>query len=313
MDFDGVSRPVRPEPPELPEFPFKLPELPENPSVIQKKPDTLPIYSDKAQPLDVDDGGDDCVLLEIDEIDEIDEQDGLLFELSLVPGGVYQGEIDEPVEIEVEEDEALEVVDDPWGWQISTFPDWLSHKMQGVPQHSGRDSAGLERAISYLEEVDRHISKAVRSDKDGAIDISRIEKARTSLYDGLVRLQDRLEKIQSNTHPKKKKKKADENPDMVKEGQKSTHVGGIIVTVPLLISTIARTCLNSMISAGKDIEDVFDRLADKYDLTPREEMETMQLLADMGYPLRRPRGYNRDEEIDYTSTDNFDWAQNFPA
>jgi hypothetical protein len=68
-----------------------------------------------------------------------------------------------------------------------------------------------------------------------------------------------------------------------------------------------------MVSAGKDIEDVFDNLAKKYELTPREEMETMQLLADMGYPMRRPRGYHRDEEIDYTSTDNFDWQANYPG
>ena len=100
---------------------------------------------------------------------------------------------------------------------------------------------------------------------------------------------------------------------MVKKAQKATHVGGIIVTVPLLISSIARTCINSMVSAGKDIEDVFDKLAKKYDLTSREEMETMQLLADMGYPMRRPRGYLRDEEIDTTSVDNFDWNANYPG
>jgi hypothetical protein len=235
------------------------------------------------------------------------------FELPLVPGGEYQEDI-EPAEIEVEEDEEIEIVDDPRAWQISSFLDWLSGRMRAVPPHSGRDSVGIERAMAYLEAIDREISKAVRADINGEIDISEVEKARDELYKGLENLQARLEKIQTNKHPKKKrKKKADENSDIVKAAQKATHVGGIVVTVPLLISSIARTCVNSMVSAGKDIEDVFDKLAEKYELTPREEMETMQLLADMGYYMRRPRGYKRDEEIDFTSPDNFDWMQNFPG
>jgi len=173
----------------------------------------------------------------------------------------------------------------------------------------------LERAMSYLEALDREISRAVRSDINGEIDIADVEKARTAIYEGIERLQKRLDAIQEKIRPKRKqkKKKADDSDNIVKEGQKATHVGGIVVTVPLLISSIARTCINSMVSAGKDIEDVFDKLAKKYDLTPREEMETMQLLSDMGYAMRRPRGYNRDEEIDTASSDNFDWMQNFPG
>ena len=276
--------------------------------------DDQPMTFDEPLHLESPDGE---VMFEIDELFPTNEENVLCFELSNVPGGLFQDELEEPAELEVEEEEEIEIVDDPWGWQVSDFLKWLSGKMQGVPQHSGRDSVGLERAIAYLEAIDKEISKAVRSDINGEIDISGVEKARDELYKGLERLQDRLDKIQSNKHPKrkKKKKKADDLHvgDMLKEATKATHVGGIVVTVPLLISSIARTCLNSMISAGKDIEDVFDKLSKKYELTPREEMETMQLLADMGYPMRRPRGYHRDEEIDYTSTDNFDWAQNFPG
>lgn len=232
------------------------------------------------------------------------------FKLSPVPGGEYQ-EDPEP-ELEVEEDDDIKVEDDPWSWKVDSFLSWLSARMQSVPRHSGRDSVGLERAIAYLKVVNKEISKAVRSDINGEIDISAVQRARDELHDGLKRLQQKLDRIQANTKPKKRKKSAEESNNMVKEG-KSTHVGGIVVTVPLLISSIARTCINSMVSAGKDIEDVFDKLSVKYELTAREEMETMQLLADMGYAMRRPRGYKRDEEVDYTSTDNFDWSANYPG
>lgn len=320
QDYDGFSLPTQelfPEPQPLPVTDEKPEPLPvEAPAAAE-----LPVRSNEAEPMSVDDNyaedmnylamGDDSVLFEVGE-DEPAQM--LTFTLPLVPGGEFQDDLEEPAELEVEEESNIEVSDDPWAWQVGTFLNWLCTKMNGVPTHSGKDSVGIERAIAYLEAIDREISKAVRSDINGEIDISQVEKARDELYQGLERLQDRLEKIQSNKNPrkKKKKKKADADHEMVKEA-KATHVGGIMVTVPLLISTIARTCLNSMVSAGKDIEDVFDKLAKKYDLTPREELETMQLLADMGYPMRRPRGYDRDEEIDYTSTDNFDWSANYPG
>lgn len=249
---------------------------------------------------------------------EVEEEDPnvRIFVLPAVPGGEFQGDLEDEVELEVDEDEDIIVDDDPFNWKPSNFLDCLQQMLQGVPKHSGRDSVGLERAISYLEMVDKEISKAMRVDYKGEIDFSKVEEARDELYDGIVRLQERLDKVKGKKYPgrkgKSKKKKADAQDEMVKEA-KHAHVGNHVVSVPLIISHVARTCLNSMISAGKDIEDTFDKLATKFKFTPREEAETMQLLADMGYPMRRPRGYFRDEEIDYTSTDNHDWAQNFPA
>jgi len=304
-DLDGVNI-SSDEPVELPVGQMKLPimEPPIEPPMEFFEEDEFMVEDDNY----VDGEG---VVFEVSE----DQQPQVFkFDLPKVPGGEKQEEI-EPAEIEVTENDDIQVESDPWSWTIGSFLQWLSDRMNAIPRHSGRDSAGLERAMSYLEALDREISKAVRSDINGEIDVAEVEKARTSIYEGIERLQKRLEVIQDKIRPKRKqkKKKADDDNDMVKEAQKTTHVGGIVVTVPLLISSIARTCINSMVSAGRDIEDVFDKLAKKYDLTPREEMETMQLLSDMGYAMRRSSGYLRDEEVDYTSPDNFDWMQNFPG
>ena len=237
------------------------------------------------------------------------------FSLDAVPGGDDQTDI-EPVHIEVMDDDNIEVESDPWKWQIAGFCDWLQNMLGTIPRHSGKDSAGLERAFAYLEALDREISKAVRMDLKNQIAIDAVEAAREEIHKGLDRLHDRLEKVMTNKYPKrkgKKKKKADgQSDDLVKEA-KSTRISGITITVPLLISGIARTCINSMVSAGKDLEDTFDKLAKKFDLTPREEFEAFQLLADMGYAIRRPRGTLRNEEVDSTSTDNFDWIANYSA
>jgi hypothetical protein len=321
-NLDGVSVPVKPRlmPSQSPVISSPLtPPSPPKSRPSDDYSDIDDVYLDnnyldeKDAETIFDDMGEDDVEVAIQVGD--DEPQLLSFKLPPVPGGENQDEIEEPAELEVEDDEDIEVSNDPWQWQIGSFLEWLSDKLQSVPKHSGRDSAGLERAMSYLENVDKEISKAVRSDLNGAIDISCVNDARTEVYDGLERLQKRLDQVNKHTHPKKKnKKKADEEDSgLVKEAQKTTSVGGIVVTVPLLISSIARTCINSMVSAGKDIEDVFDKLAKEYELTSREELETIQLLSDMGYSLRFDRGHKRDEKVDYTSTENFDFAANYPA
>lgn len=242
--------------------------------------------------------------------------EGFIFELSAVPGGDYQDELEDPHAIEVEDDE-IEVESDPWKWQVASFCQWLQSKMSGIPRHSGRDSAGLERAMAYLEQLDREISRAVRSDLNNEIAIDAVEKARDEIHQGLERLQDRLDKVLSSKYPKrkgnKKKKKAGLDADMVKEASKGAYYGSMTVTVPILISGIARACINSMVSAGKDIEDEFQKLAAQYKLDNREEFMLYQALSDMGYHVRRPRGTERGEEVDYTSTENTGWIANYPG
>jgi hypothetical protein len=66
-----------------------------------------------------------------------------------------------------------------------------------------------------------------------------------------------------------------------------------------------------MVSAGHDIEDLYERQVKKYKLNEREKAEVMQLLDDMGYRLAHDRGYLADEDVDYASSDNMDFAANY--
>ncbi len=128
----------------------------------------------------------------------------------------------------------------------------------------------------------------------------------TKLEDSIERLQDLESELEGK---KKKKKKAAAGNDLVKEGQKAPHVGGIIVTVPLLISRIARVCINGTVSAGHDIEDLFLRQAKMYNLTDREKAEVIQLIEDMNYPVRRDR--IRELNDNSPEPSNGDWLENF--
>lgn len=201
-----------------------------------------------------------------------------------------------------------------WDWKskgAEGFLEWIKERFANIPKHSGYDSAGLERACSYLDKLDAEISKAMRLDIDGELDANKIEEVRSKIDDGLSRLQDRLNKVKKSK--KSTKKKADievYDEEIKKEAQKSAS---IVVTVPLFISTLARILINGTVSAGHDTKDMYNKLCKKYDLKPRERLELMQLMRDMGFPLRGDRGLWDDEELDQTSSDNFDFAANYPA
>jgi hypothetical protein len=275
------------------------------------KVDTL--YVDDKEDEKVHPKGMEQVVMQVGEEEPIK----LNFILPNVPGADSQEEIEEPAEIEViDEPESISVEEpDVWDWQkrggISKFPTWLHTMFQNSPRHTGHETVGLERIIAYLGALDREISKAVRSDLKSELNMSQIEEARNQIQEGCNRCTDRLEKIIANKRPKKKK--ADAEGGLVKEGQKVTGVSGVMVTVPLLISRIARVCINGMVSGGHDIEDLYRRQVDLYKLNIREKAEVLQLLEDMGYAMRRDRGIHPDEDIDKSRSDNLDWAAQYNA
>ena len=238
----------------------------------------------------------------------------------------------------------------------------IKERLDSVPKHSGYDSAGLERAVSYMEKLDNEISKVMRMDLDSELDANQVEKIRAQLDDGLSRLHNRLDKVKESKKSSRKKKKtasdlqseiqtvleryADEDlqsyvedtgvpgeewtaekaivqlanngeepgfedTGLVKQAQKITGVQGVFVTVPILISRIARVCVNGTVSAGHDIEDLYKRQVERWKLTEREQAEVQQLLWDMGYPLRQDRGFMPNDDLEVWDSDNMDWAANY--
>ncbi len=201
-----------------------------------------------------------------------------------------------------------------WDWSShgsQGFVNWIRERLMATPSHSGYDTAGIERAIAYLERLDNEVSRAMRSDLDGELDANQIEQARSNIDKGIALLQDRIEAIKSTKKKTRKKKAELDSEGFMKEAQKITGVQGVFVTVPLLISRIARVCINGTVSAGHDIEDLYKRQVDFYKLSTREQAEVQQLLSDMGYVVRQDRGFMPDQDVDITSSDNMDWAANY--
>ena len=188
---------------------------------------------------------------------------------------------------------------------------WVKERIDSVPKHSGRDKAGCLRAIGYLEKLSNEISKAMRSDLEAKLDADQIESLLVEVDNGIERLHERIEKIS----PKKsRKKKADfETTGIVKEAQKIPGINGIVITVPLLISRIARVCINSMVSAGHDLNDTYAQQCEKYKLNERERAEVQQLLLDMGFPCVSNRGLIADKDDFVLENGQFDYASSYQA
>jgi ElaB/YqjD/DUF883 family membrane-anchored ribosome-binding protein len=222
----------------------------------------------------------------------------------------------EVVEPEEEKDNNdVKTKSEKWDWSAhgpTGFVAWVKSRMEDVPKHSGYDSAGLERSLAYMEKLDNEISKAMRLDLDGELDANKIEEIRSKIDDGMSRLQSRLDKVKKTKKSNKKKKAYIEEDGFIKEAQKITGIQGTFVTVPLLISSIGRIIINSMVSAGHDMEDMSAQLVKKYSLNDREQLELRQYLFDSGVAMRVDLGMQPDEEVD-TTVDHFDWVSNYSS
>lgn len=246
----------------------------------------------------------------------------VVFKLPTLPGSdadmPLEVSTDDPIEVESkgkkekDDNKAVDLeVMDPWK---SPAPGdilaWVHERLQNLPRHSGRETTGIERTIAAMKRINSEISKAISNDYDGKVDIARLENARKEIFDGIRRLEEAKEKLDSGY--KGKKVAVDEN-GLVKEG-KQDRIGGIMITVPILISRIAKVCINSMVSGGHDIERTFDSQVKEWNLDKREQAELMELLENMGYAQpRRDRAYAADHDMEYKSSDNFDFGSNYPA
>jgi hypothetical protein len=56
------------------------------------------------------------------------------------------------------------------------------------------------------------------------------------------------------------------------------------------LHAITRLLINSHVSAGRDIEQSYEKLKEKYDFTPREELSIQELLRLKGFPVFKDMG-----------------------
>jgi hypothetical protein len=246
-------------------------------------------------------------------LDDEPQEEEVIFTIGLVPGApdeVILGEPDDDDEEEVQEVTLEPEEIDEWNWEkshgVKKFLHWLRDMIDGTPSHSGKDTTGIERALSYFKRLDTEVSKAMSKDFKREIDSAKAQEARDMIRDGLDKLSGRLEKLL-----KKTKKRASETNDLIKEAE-TTTTGNIQIVVPYMISFVARTCIDASVQGGKDMKDTFEKLGKEYNLDKREKVQVIQLIKDMNYPLTIDRIRILDGVLDINDGEG-EWIKGYQA
>ena len=85
------------------------------------------------------------------------------------------------------------------------FLEYALGRLNNLPRHSGKTTAGCERVLAELRRLDKELSRALQSDDKCLIDEDQAEKLRDTIYDYIEKLETALDKLLE----RKRKKKAD--------------------------------------------------------------------------------------------------------
>lgn len=261
-------------------------------------------------------------------------------------------EIDEDEGGDKDEDKKKEVKEGEWDGEPGTLLVFINDQMGRIPRHRG-SMLGCQRAHSFLDGLLRLLSTGIRKDTKGEVDEGQAEGMRVKLLKDMAALDGRIkmlsdqkyagvemiemtktangnscERCGASTWTNENGEEEclmcnaeDELPGMDKSGQRdkdetdkeaSTNIPRLVVTP--FVSAITDILINSKVSAGRDMEETFKKLAKKYKFTDREELEIVHILMNKGYPITPiDRGRIGEGNYDQDSEDAIDWIPNYWA
>lgn len=289
-------------------------------SVTFTENDTLvTLANDESQTMDLG-GGEGVQYSEILDAIEVPKR--------TVPGSSrFVDEIDEE-DIPEPEPERVELT---WAKDraVDSFMQYISESYPAkIPRHDGKNILGAERAIRWLTDLAKEISEAVRRDETGILDDSILEATRVSIMKDILLLKEHIKKLDKNFKGKLKKK-AGLDEDLMKYAEEielaynhgvNDEIKKIAFTpkINLFVSPFERALsgiiINSVVSGGKPLDEVYDFLKEKYKLTDREELAIMQVVMDSGFPIFKDRGtFSEKKTKDPNKTHGIEFIKNYFA
>lgn len=249
-------------------------------------------------------------------------------ERSLVPGSdISVDEVDDSDDVEDHVEEK------PKTWQedraVDSFMDYIKdsypHK---IPKHDGKSIVGAERAIKWLTNLGKEISEAVRRDDSGVLDDEELEEMRVKIMKDILILKEHVKKLDKGLKGKLKKN-AGLDDDLMKYAEEIEHAFNyeneqelkktaahpkLQLFVTPFERAISGIIINSVISGGKPLEEVYEFLREKYELTDREELAVMQIIMDSGFPIFKDRGtFSSKKDKDSKSKHGIEFIKNYFA
>jgi hypothetical protein len=257
-------------------------------------------------------------------IDELGAELPGIPEPEMPDGARYLPGSSEPIFDDADDEEEEEEVETNWASDRDTtkFMNYLRDGYSSIPQHNGNSISGCERALAYLNKLNREISEAVRKDENNALDqdLDEVEDFRVKILQGMVALKNRVGELKKKFKEEgsQKRRADDETMRMVKESlesrdnlTKEAKSGKFEVVITPFERAITGILVNSVVSAGHPFEEVYDYLKKKFSLTAREELAVLQIVMDMGFPIFKDRGTIGDSGDGNQEGHGVDFVKNY--
>lgn len=204
------------------------------------------------------------------------------------------------------------------GWRstkdVKQFTQFLADELNRIGEpRKWRTRTEKERGVGQLKRLNNFISQALREDFDSILNIDTIDKTRNKIEQHIDECEHALDSINYMKKQRKRmRRRADENPELVKEAG-VPHMDGMVVAITPFERAIAGALINGVVSGGRNMNELYKDAKEKYDLTPREELSIFQIITDMGFPTFADR-LRIGENQDPTRTSGFgEWNSTYYA
>lgn len=220
----------------------------------------------------------------------------------------------------------------PTDWQndrdVQNFMQYIVDSYPArIPKHNGKSIVGAERAITWLTNLSKEISEAVRRDETNVLDDIKLEEIRVSIMKDILVLKEHVKKLNKKFKGTLKKTAGfDDMMDFAEEIElayaseikselkKEAAIPRMTLTVSPFERAISGIIINSVVSSGKPFEEVYEFLKKKYDLNDREELAILQVIMDSGFYIFKDRGtISSEKEKDSKEMHGIEFIKNYFA
>ena len=157
------------------------------------------------------------------------------------------------------------------GWtSASQFVKYCSTALRTAPEIRLTNMNSLRRAVAYYDNLENEIAEGAAADAEHA-ELSRQQlEVLDAVEETVSTVREHLKDAAGRTRRAKK---------FASKATLFTYY------VDPFLFAVARIMVNAKVSSGKNIEDVFEKLASRYSIDDRETLALRQVLRDMGYPV----------------------------
>jgi len=208
------------------------------------------------------------------------------------------------------------------------------------PGACARSHNEAERTLGQYKRLNSRISKALQADDDGVLNIDKIDQLRERVEQHIEVLERMLAAHDEMKKRKRHMRRASDDSlcpkcaaplwetedngailscclacgeDHIVKEAGTPHFLGAQVHVSAFENAITGMLINAVVSGGRDLEQLYAKLKDKYKLDSREELAILQIMEDKGYPVFKDRARIGEDQDPTDPKEPREWQAQYNA